>query len=483
MLEVVIIGSGFGGIISAIRLLKAGIDDFVLLERDEQMGGTWWRNSYPGAAVDVPSILYSISGEPHDWTRAFALQEEILDYTNKVIDKYELRSRTRLKAEVVSMNYQDASASWVIKTSDGQSYESRNVINASGGLSQAKIPAFEGLDSFRGKTMHTSQWDHSFDYENKRVAVIGTGASAVQVIPSIVEKVKKLEVFQRTPHWILKRPDRIFSSWERKLRKKKWINTFLRNAMYLFMEWRILGFRYFPAFLDIVPTLEAKAHIRKSLDTKELQGLMTPEYRPGCKRILMSNEYYQVFNEAKVVLRDKSQPIACFYENGIALQNGQEIPLDLVIFATGFHAAENNIPYPIIGKEGRSIEEEWKSAAHAFWGTMVPGFPNLFLISGPNTGIGHTSALVMIEAQLDYVIRMIKHKKANEKTSIEVRRGAEEAFNEKIQKALKGTVWQSGGCKSWYQRADGKNTTLYPDFTIGFIRNCRNARFEDHIFS
>jgi len=481
MFEVVIIGSGFSGICAAINLQRLGIDNYIMLERNEALGGTWWRNSYPGAAVDVPSILYSFSFEPYDWSRNFAKQDELLEYTRFVIEKYGLREKAKTNAEVVEMRYNEAAGSWKLRTKEGQSYECDSVINGAGGLSQPKIPELPALDQFRGKCMHTGLWDHDYDYKGKRIAVIGTGASAVQCIPELAKEAKQLCVFQRTPHWMLPRPDRKLKSIERKLRKIPWVNKFMRNSLYWGFEWRIIGFRYCPAILRWLPQRQATWHLKKRIKDSEFRKQLTPDYTIGCKRILLCSDYYPSLTKDNVRLLDKTVGIKQFNERGIETIQGEKLEFDLVVFATGFHASENNIPFPIIGRDGRSLEEEWDNGAHAFLGVTVPGFPNFYIVPGPNSGIGHTSQIFMIECQLDYVRELLKAKKERGLKSIEVKREVEEEYNQKIQADLAKTVWQTGGCESWYQREDGKNTTLYPRFTWQYRRDCQAAKLEDHL--
>ncbi len=481
MLDVIIIGSGFGGITSAILLKKRNIQNFILLERDEEMGGTWWRNSYPGAAVDVQSQLYSISFEPYNWTRLFAEQAELLEYTNHVIDKYQLREKCTLNTPVTKLQYNETKGTWTVYTATEKTYEARFIINASGGLSQAKIPNFEGKDTFEGKRFHTNRWDHSYDYTNKKVAIIGTGASAVQTIPTIAPKVKQLHVFQRTPHWVLPRPDRKLTSFERK------IVEYIPSTAWLFreftfwrLEWRVLAFRYNPKLLNIF-ALKAKRNISKGIKDSELQKKVTPNYIMGCKRILISNTYYPSLERANVCLHTAEDGVKSINKNGIQTQRGEQIDLDLIIYATGFHASENQIHYPVIGKGGMPLSEKWKDGASAYLGTTIPYFPNFFMLAGPNTGTGHISALHFIESQLIYVMRMIDDAHKNGWKSFEIKTDVEQAYNEKVQQELSGTVWQTGGCKSWYQMENGKNTTLYPGFATSFRNRIKKITLDDHL--
>lgn len=479
--EVIIIGSGFGGIASVYNLQKNGITDYLVLERDEALGGTWWRNSYPGAQVDVQSHLYSLSFEPYDWSRQFAMQYEILKYTNHLLDKYNIRENALTNANVTRLEYSEEDVEWTVSLEDGRMFRAPVIINASGGLSQPNIPDFKGQDSYKGKTMHTSRWDHDFEYRDKNVAVIGSGASAIQVIPSIAPHVRNLYVFQRTPHWILPRPDRAFTNVERNtFRRFPALRKAYRNALFSRFEGRVIAFKYMTSVLKVFQK-EGEAHIRKTISDPELRRKVTPDFLMGCKRVLLSSDYYQSLNRPNVHLLTRESGIETFNETGIATTDGQQIDVDLIVYATGFHAAENHVVYPIIGRNGKKIEDEWENGAHAYLGSTVPNFPNLFILAGPNTGTGHTSALGLIEAQLEYIMRAILHMRNERAKSIEIRAEVEEAYNEDIQKQLKTTVWATGGCQSWYQTEDGKITTLYPNFTFIFRRDCKNFKPKDHI--
>jgi len=479
--DIVIIGSGFGGIGAAVHLKKIGIENFVILERDPQLGGTWWRNSYPGAQVDVQSHLYSFSFELYNWTRLFARQPEILQYTNHVIDKYKIREKGILNATVVKIEYMELSGSWNVTTNDGNIYKAPIVINASGLLSQAAIPDFKGRETFKGKSFHTNLWDHSFDYTNKKVAVIGSGASGVQVIPGIAEKVKQLYAFQRTAHWMIPRPDRILTKFERvALEKFPLINKLFRFLTYCMLESRVFAFQINPRLMYFYKLL-ALHQLKKYVHDANLRDKLTPQFGFGCKRVLLSNEYYPALTRSNVTLI--TEGIKEINETGILSSEGQQYDVDLIVYATGFQASENNIPYPVIGRDGISLKEIWKDGSHAYAGTTVPYFPNFFILAGPNTGSGHTSAIYFIESQLKYINETIIAIKKNYWKSVEIKESVENAYNLKIQKLLSKSVWQTGGCKSWYQTASGKNTALYPTFTFLFRKATSNFEPALHLIT
>lgn len=409
--KAIIIGSGFSGMLAAIQMQKEGINDFLILESEKELGGTWYQNAYPGAAVDVQSQLYSFSFEPFNWTRKFAHQEELLHYTNYILDKYKLREKAITESRVVQLKYNESTFCWKVSVENGQSYTAENLINATGILSQPSIPDFKGKDTFAGKSMHTSRWDNNYDYTNKKVAVIGTGASAIQVIPAIADKVAQLTIFQRTPHWVLPRPDRKLFGFERMISEKMpFLQKLYRGFLYWQHESRLLAFRFFPMTLTKIPQFNAKRSIKKHIGDENLLKQVTPNYTIGCKRVLLSNTYYPTLMRENVQLLSKESGINHINSSGVRTIDDQQIDVDLIVYATGFHASENNIPYPVIGREGRTLEEEWKNGAHAYLGTMIPHFPNFYILGGPNTGIGHTSAIHLMESQMFYIMKMIQNK-------------------------------------------------------------------------
>lgn len=479
--EVIIIGSGFGGIAAAVNLQKNDIEDYLMLERDEELGGTWWRNSYPGAAVDIQSHLYSLSFENYDWTRFFAKQPEILAYTRHVLQKYGIVKRALTHAEVIALVYDEDKGEWEVSLTDGRMFRAKDIINASGGLSQPAIPKFEGQDQFKGVQMHTARWDHQVHYAGKRVAVIGSAASAIQVIPAIAPEVQELFVFQRSPHWIMPRPDRLLTPKERqKINNSKW-SKWYRSKIYWQHEARVLAFSKMPKLLKIGLEPVAKRHIKKQIKDKALQQKVTPNYTIGCKRILLSNDYYPALTRENVHLLTKESGIKQLTKTGIETIDGQHIEVDVIVYATGFQAAENNIPYVVKGREGLTIQEFWKDYAHAYLGTTIPYFPNFYMLLGPNTGIGHTSAIYMIEAQLEYVIQALIAKRKNNWKAIEIKEQIEKDYNQRMHRLLKKTVWQSGGCESWYQDSEGRNVVLYPTFTYKFRKECAQLKWHHHI--
>lgn len=476
--EVIIIGSGFSGICTAIKLQENNIHNYLILERDESLGGTWWRNSYPGAAVDVPSRLYSFSFEKFDWSRLFAKQEEILSYTQNIIQKYQLASKAQTNVNIESLVFDDNLGKWKVYLKDGSSLICRFVVSATGGLSQPAFPKIPGLDNFKGKYFHTSLWDHSYDYKGKNIAVIGTGASAVQVVPEIAKEAAHVEVLQRTPHWILPRPDRKLKHWERSLLQIGLINKSFRAFTYFQNESRALFFLKFPKLAKLVK-LQALAHLKKQVKSKELRKALEPNFDIGCKRVLLTNDYYPSLERSNVNLNTKA--IESITEDGILFKDQTSIKSDLIVFATGFRAAENSVPFEIKGRNNVSIHDYWKEGAVAYYGISVANFPNLFMAMGPNTGTGHTSVIYFIESQMKYIMDAINKAKANSWKSVEVKETVQNEFNVQLQEKMKRTIWSVGGCKSWYTTENGKNTTMYPNFSFVYRSNTKSFKDELHL--
>ncbi len=475
---VAIIGSGFGGQAAAVNLRRRGIDDFVIIERREFMGGTWRQNSYPGAAVDVQSPLYSLSFEPYPWTRMFAEQDELAEYTAHVIDKYGLREKTVTGTNVTEIAW-DGDA-WAIRTSAGE-FRATFVVNATGPLSTPVVPEFEGRDTFRGAAFHTNDWDHSVDLRGKRVAVVGSGASAAQAIPAIRPEVGELHVFQRSPHWVMPRPDREFGPLQRRLLGVPAVHKALRTAIYWSLESRIVGFKYSDFALRKIAQDKARRHIRKQITDPELRAKVTPDYTIGCKRIILSDTLYPALAAPNVTLHDKHDGIARIDETGIVTASGEHIDLDVIVWSTGYDATDGVISYPVVGRNGEKLETFWNPYPRAYLGTAAPGFPNFFIVTGPNTGIGHTSAIFVIEAQMEYIMRAIDEVRRRDANTIEVTADAEDRYTSMIHREMERTVWKRGGCSSWYQSRDGHVIAMFPGFSFTYRQLAKKFKHDDHV--
>lgn len=476
-----IIGSGFGGQCAAMKLQHMGIDDYLILERRDFMGGTWCQNTYPGAAVDVQSPLYSIESEPYAWSQMFAEQAELQTYTNYVIDKNGLREKTRTSTNVERVQWDEAAQQWRVYSSQGE-FRAQFLINASGPLSTPFTPSFKGRERFQGASFHTNSWDWNYDYKGKRVAVIGSGASAAQAIPAMVDDVAEMHVFQRTPHWVLPRPDRKFSRFQRYLLSKKPLYKLLRRAIYWALEVRVIGFKYSKTMLKLVAQRPAEKFIKRTITNPALQRALTPDYTIGCKRIILSSSLYPALDKAHVQVHTKDDGIAEINERGIVTTRGEQLDLDLIVYATGYCATDGVISYPVQGRDGRSLAAQWEAFPRAYLGTALPGFPNLFVMTGPNTGIGHTSAIFVIEAQLNYVAKAIKRVLQGGHRAIEVTEEAEAAYTDMIHSEMEKTVWKSGGCTSWYQSKSGHVIAMFPGFSFSYRRLANAFKARHHRF-
>ncbi|WP_085586676.1 MULTISPECIES: NAD(P)/FAD-dependent oxidoreductase [unclassified Pseudomonas] len=480
--QVLIIGSGFGGQCAAVNLLKAGIDDFRLLERRDFFGGTWCQNTYPGAAVDVPSPLYSLSFAPYPWTQMFAGQAELHRYTEHVAQRFGLRERVELGANVERIEWDDAQKRWAVHTVAKGTFHAQFLINATGPLSQPVIPHFPGAERFRGKSFHTNNWDHAYDYRGKRVAIVGSGASAAQVIPAIAPEVAQLHVFQRTPHWVLPRADRTFGRFQRWLLGLKPAYKLLRWLIYWQFETRVIAFKYSKPAIHLVQR-QALNFLKRQVADPDLRQRLTPDFTIGCKRVLLSSTYYPALTRANVTLHSREQGIAALDETGIVTTDGQHIDVDLIVWSTGYDATDGVISYPVSGKNGVRLRDVWAQYPRAYLGTSLPDFPNLFIVTGPNTGIGHTSALFIIESQMNYILDCIRTLKARGLRSIEVRPEAERTYTQMIHREMERTVWKTGGCHSWYQSRSGHVIAMFPGFSFSYHRLTRSLKPADHILS
>jgi cation diffusion facilitator CzcD-associated flavoprotein CzcO len=481
--QVLIIGSGFGGQCAAINLLKAGIGDFRLLERRDFFGGTWCQNTYPGAAVDVPSPLYSLSFAPYRWTQMFAEQAELHHYTQYVVEHFGLRDKVELQANVERIEWDDDGKRWAVHTASKGTFYAQFLINATGPLSHPVVPHIEGQERFQGKTFHTNNWDHTYDYRQKRVAIVGSGASAAQVIPAIAPDVEHLHVFQRTPHWVLPRADRAFGPFQRWLLGLKPAYKLLRWMIYWQFETRVIAFKYSRPAIRLVQQ-HALRFLKRQVPDPQLRQKLTPDYVIGCKRVIISSTLYPALSRSNVSLHSREQGIAAIDETGIVTQDGQQhIDLDLIVWSTGYDATDGVISYPVTGKNGTQLSDFWAQYPRAYLGTSLPDFPNLFIVTGPNTGIGHTSALFIIESQMNYILDCIRTLKEQGLRSIEVRPEAERTYTEMIHREMERTVWKSGGCHSWYQSKSGHVIAMFPGFSFSYHRLTRALKPADHILS
>jgi len=477
--KVAIVGAGFSGLGMAIRLKQGGIDDFVVLERAGDLGGTWRDNSYPGCQCDVESNLYSFSFAPNPgWTRLFPLQREIWDYLERCADRYRLRPHIRFGCAVTAAEWDESARHWRLRTPGGE-LTADFLVGAVGPLSEPSIPAIPGLDSFRGPRFHSAAWDRSVDLRGKRVAVVGTGASAIQIVPRIQPLVERLLVFQRTPAWIMPHRDRPVRPLAKALyRRLPWLQQAVRTGVYWWRESFVVAFMKVRP--DSLAERFARAHLESQVAGPELRRKLTPDYAVGCKRIIISNDFYPALQQPNAEL--VTDAIREVRPHSVVTADGTEREVDVLVLATGFHVNDMPFARAVRGRDG-TLAERWNGSPRAYRGTTVAGFPNLFLLLGPNTGLGHTSVLVMLEAQLRYVAGALRHLRRSRRSVIEVRPESEEAFNRDLQAKLEGTVWNSGGCKSWYLDAAGGNPTIWPGMTWRYIRLMRSFDPAAYAFS
>ncbi|RAJ62437.1 cation diffusion facilitator CzcD-associated flavoprotein CzcO [Streptomyces sp. Amel2xB2] len=480
--RVAVIGSGFGGLGAAVRLRRAGVTDFVVLERREAVGGTWHDNTYPGCACDVPSHLYSFSFAPNpDWPRTFSGQEHIRAYLENVADTFGLRPHIRFNSEVELMSWDPEELHWTITTGQGAQLTADFVVNATGPLSDAKIPDIPGLESFGGKVFHTAQWDHDYDLSGKRVAVIGTGASAIQVVPAIQPRVERLTLFQRTPAWVMPRADREIGTLERKVHAKLPVTRYLRRQiLWGIRELQVSAFAKHPKMLGLIENL-ATSHMKRAVKDPEMRRKLTPDYRIGCKRILLSNDYYPALAKPNTEL--VASGLKEVRGNTLVAADGTEAEVDAIVFGTGFHVTDMPIAHRVKGADGMTLAESWADGMEALRGCSASGFPNLMTVIGPNTGLGNSSMILIIEAQLNYMVDYVKKLETlggpSGKAALDARPEAVRAWNDHVQDRMRRSVWNTG-CDSWYLDANGRNTTVWPGTTSEFRRVTKEVRLEEY---
>jgi cation diffusion facilitator CzcD-associated flavoprotein CzcO len=474
--DVAIVGAGFSGIGMAIQLKKAGRHDFVMLEEAAEVGGTWRENTYPGCACDIPSHLYSFSFEPNpNWSRHYPRQPEILDYLRHCTRKYQLTPHIRFNTRMVAARFDDGSATWQLTTGGGETITARAVVSALGPLHHPAIPQLPGLSRFRGATFHSARWDHDFDPAGKRIAVVGTGASAIQFVPELAGQARRLTVFQRTPPWVLPKPDRPLSVFERRLfRLFPPAQRALRHFIYWRQEAAALGFVVNPKLMGLVEKL-ARRHLARHVKDPQLRSALTPDYVIGCKRILISNDYYRTLGRPDVELT--TSPITEIGEHSVTTADGTSHEVDAIIFGTGFNVVDALANQAITGAGGLRLRDAWADGPRAYHGITMAGFPNLFLLVGPNTGLGHNSIVFMIETQIRHVMRCLRE--LDYGRTVSVRAGAEETFNQWVQSRLASTVWQTG-CRSWYLDDDGRNRAIWPGFTFTYWWRTRSPKLSDY---
>jgi cation diffusion facilitator CzcD-associated flavoprotein CzcO len=480
--EVAIVGSGFSGLGMAIELKRRGNDDFVVFERADSVGGTWRDNQYPGCACDVPAPLYSFSFAPNpDWSSFYAGWAEIRAYLEDCTDRFGVRPHIRFGNGVRVARWDEEGQRWQLTLDDGSALTARFLVAGTGPLSQPSYPEIEGLEDFEGPLMHSAAWDHDVELEGKRVAVIGTGASAIQIVPAIAERVSHLDVYQRTPPWVMPRFNPEFGPRARKtFRRFPITQRALRGLIWLVQESLAIPLAIWPGLTRLLE-VRARGHLRRTVPDPELRERLTPHYKVGCKRIVVAGDYYPAM--ARDDVDAVTEPISRVTATGVETADGELHPADVLVCATGFDIRKSMGQVDLRGRGDTSLQAIWAERIEAYRGTMISGFPNLFMLSGPNTGTGNMSQVFMIEAQLRFVRELLATMRRRGAAAVDVRPEAQAAYNAELDRRLEGTVWLTGGCKSWYLTEEGHTGVIWPGFSSRFRRSLREVHIDELEFS
>ncbi|MGW3539603.1 flavin-containing monooxygenase [Nocardia niigatensis] len=480
MPSVIIIGAGFGGLGMAIELQRNGFREFTILEKAADLGGVWRENTYPGAACDVPSPLYSFAREPKPkWRQRYSTREDIWAYMRGVADRHRLRDHIVFGAEVTEAEFDETTGQWTVRTADGLARTADVLIPAVGQLSRPAMPPIPGIDTFEGESFHSALWDHSVELAGKRVACIGTGASAIQYIPEIQPRAAHLTVFQRTAAWVLPKFDTDYKPvHQRILISIPGMPVAERLSWWLLAEFVALGLVEFPGIVRMVSRI-AEHHLEEQVTDPELRAKLTPDYPIGCKRGLFSNDYFPALTQPNVSV--ETTAISEIVPEGVRTADGVLHAADVIIYGTGFKGTEFLWPIKIRGRGGRNLSDVWDDGAHAYLGITVPEFPNMFMVYGPNTNLGVGSIIYMIESQTRYIRHALQLLGERGGTYLEVRPDTEQAFNDALQQRLARTPWNF--CTSWYRTASGRITNNWPGTTRSYRRRTRALRLSDYTFT
>ena len=487
--ETVIIGSGFSGLMSAVRLKKQGDDDFVILERSPELGGTWQINSYPGAEVDIPTSLYSISFVAYPFKKTFAPQSELLSYTNHVIDKFLLKEKAKTNQTVATVTFNEDTYLWSVETESGEKYSARFIIDTSGVLANPHTPAIKDAEKFKGDIFHAGHWDHSVSYEDKNIGVIGSGCSAAQIVPAIAGKVSKLNLFMGKAQWILPRSDRQYSALERYVRTLPVIRHLIRFFVFIFYDIRFLAFRRYPGTSTISRFMKnnykrrLKKHLDKYIKDDKLRQHMMPDYELGCRRVIPSNNYLPTLSCDNVDVDISG--IECITPTGIRTKDGKEIPLDIIVYATGYFAYTNMkkaLTFQVYGTAGRNLNSEWETKITSYKGITISGYPNYFKVNGPNTGTGHASQMSYMQAMTDYITQAIRAVKEDKSIkAIEPKVDLQDSYVAKMRESMQKTVWQNANCTAFYRKNMTEDvTSLSPEPMTQFIFTRKWFKLSDY---
>jgi cation diffusion facilitator CzcD-associated flavoprotein CzcO len=477
--DVLVIGTGFSGMGAAMKLRDAGREDFIVLEKAHDIGGTWRDNTYPGCECDIPSHMYSFSYELNpDWSKSFSGQEEIWAYMRKVADEQGIRKYVRFGVEVTGATWDESRKRWTVHTTEGDEYDARVVIAGVGGLHIPNIPEIDGAESFAGPVFHSADWNHDVDLRDKKVVVIGTGASAIQFIPIIAQETSHLTVFQRTPPWVLPKKDKPTPEWRKRLfRRVPGAVRLYRDALYWVLEARAIAFN---GHLDVLPLAEriVKRYLKNKIPDPELRAKLTPDYRLGCKRVLQSNTYYETYLRDDVTLN--TDGVREIVSDGVVDANGVKHEADIIIYGTGFHVIDAFDYLDVKGRDGLDLATQFReNGVETYMGMTIHGFPNLYFMLGPNTALGHNSVVFMIEQQTKYIVKMLDEMDRRGAVAAEATKQAQDEFNAEIQRLVEKGIWTQGGCTSWYLDSQGRNRTIWPKFTFQYWWETRKVEADD----
>jgi cation diffusion facilitator CzcD-associated flavoprotein CzcO len=482
IVDTLIIGAGFSGLCMAMKLREAGMNSFLVIEKSAGIGGTWWENRYPGCACDIPSHLYSFSFDLNpQWTRMFAGREEIQQYMEQSIDRHGIREKIRLNTRLHEATWDEEAGLWHTTLGDGTNIDARVIVSGMGALHVPRFPEIEGLEQFEGPSFHSAAWDSTVDLAGKNIAVVGTGASSIQFVPEIAPLAAKLSLFQRTAPWIVPKLDHpIADRWRSRFERIPGLMRTYRSMLFWMLEIRVLGFLK-KGWLREQGAKQARQHLEAQVPDPALRAKLTPHYEFGCKRVLISNDFYPTLARPNVEL--VTETIKEVRAHSIVTSDGQERPVDVLIYGTGFRVTDMLLNTRIVGRGNIEIHEAWKERVSAFLGITVTGFPNFFLLLGPNTGLGHNSVVLMIEAQVRYVLSCLRMMKRQGQAVMEIRETSQQKFVERIRQRLARTVWQAGGCKSWYQdQRTGESPVVWPGSVVDYRRRTRSAAASDYQF-
>jgi len=487
--ETVIIGTGFSGLLAAIRLQKKHFNDFVLLERSAELGGTWQINSYPGAEVDIPTSLYSISFVPYPFRKTFAPQSELLAYTNHIIDKYDLRKKAKTNQTVTSLTYDENACLWHVETASGERYTARFIIDTSGVLANPHVPDIKGAETFKGAQFHAGHWDHSVSYEGKRVGVIGSGCSGAQIVPALADKVERLTLFMGKAQWVLPRSDRHYSALERYVRTLPGIRHLIRLLVFIFYDIRFIAFRRYPGISKLSLLMKnyyrkrQQEHLEKYIKDDKLRQHMMPDYELGSRRVIPTNTYLPALAKENVDVDISG--IACITPQGITTKDGKEIALDIIVYATGYYAYTNMkkaLTFQVYGLGGRNLNSEWENKMASYKGITVSGYPNYFKVNGPNTGSGHSSQMSYMQVATDYIVQAISAVKQDKSIkAIDAKQHLQDAYVAGMRQKMQKTVWQNATVTAFYRKNMSEEvTSLSPEPVTGFIFSRRRFHLSDY---